>query len=67
MYEFFRGDYCDTDRCLVVAKVSEKLAVSEQAAQRFDGESFNVRKLNELEVMKSIGMRLQMGLHLLKS
>jgi len=28
------------------------LAVSKQAAQKFDGERFNLRKLNELEVMK---------------
>jgi len=36
----------------VVAKVGERLAVSKQAAQRFDGERFNLRKLNELEVRK---------------
>ena len=34
------------------AKVRERLAVSKQAAQRFDGERFNQRKLNELEVRK---------------
>jgi 50S ribosomal subunit-associated GTPase HflX len=28
------------------------LAVSKQVAQRFDGETFNLRKLNELEVRK---------------
>jgi len=37
----------------VVAKVRERLAVSKQAAQNFDGERFNLRKLNELEVRKS--------------
>jgi hypothetical protein len=36
----------------VVAKFREKLAVSQQAAQKFDGEIFNLRKLNELEVRK---------------
>jgi hypothetical protein len=36
----------------VVAKVGERLAVSKQAAQNFDGERFNLRKLNELEVKK---------------
>jgi hypothetical protein len=36
----------------VVAKVREKLAISKQTAQRFDGERFNLRKLNELEVRK---------------
>jgi len=36
----------------VVAKVRERLAVIKQAAQKFDGEGFNLRKLNELEVRK---------------
>jgi len=36
----------------VVTKVRERLAVSEQAAQKFDGERFNLRKLNGLEVRK---------------
>ena len=36
----------------MVAKVRERLAVSKQEAQRFDGERFNLRKLNELEVKK---------------
>jgi hypothetical protein len=30
----------------------ERLAVRKQAAQKFDGERFNVRKLNELKVRK---------------
>jgi len=34
----FRGADCDTDHCLVVAKVRERLAVSKQAAQMFDVE-----------------------------
>jgi len=36
----------------VVAKVRERLALSKQAAQRFDGERFNLRKLHELEIRK---------------
>jgi len=36
--------------CLVVAKVRDRLAISKQAAQKCDGERFNIRKLNELEV-----------------
>ena len=39
------GADCDTDHYLVVAKVKERLAVSKQAAQKFDGERFNLRKL----------------------
>ena len=42
---------CDTDQCLLVAKVRKRLAVSKQAA-KFDRERFNLRKLNELEVRK---------------
>jgi hypothetical protein len=34
----------------VVAKDRERLAVSKQGAQKFDGERFNLRKLNEVEV-----------------
>jgi len=34
----FRGADCDTDHYLVVAKVRERLAVSKQAAQKFDVE-----------------------------
>jgi hypothetical protein len=34
-----RGADCDTDHCLLVAKVREILAVSKKAAQKFDGEA----------------------------
>ena len=36
----------------MVAKVRERLAVRKQAAQKFDGVRFNLRKLNDLEVRK---------------
>ena len=36
----------------MVAKVRERLAVSKQAAQKPDGERFNLRKLRDLEVKK---------------
>jgi hypothetical protein len=36
----------------VVAKFRERLAVSKQAAHKFEGELFNLWKLNELEVRK---------------
>jgi hypothetical protein len=32
--------------------IRERLAVSNQAAQKFDGERFNLGKLNEMEVRK---------------
>jgi hypothetical protein len=36
---------CDDDHYLVVAKLRETMAVSKQAAQNFDGERYNLRKL----------------------
>jgi uncharacterized protein YhbP (UPF0306 family) len=36
----------------VVAKVRERWAVTKEAAQKFYGERFNLRKLNKLEVWK---------------
>jgi hypothetical protein len=32
----FRAGDCDTDHCLVVVKVMERLAVSKQEAQKFE-------------------------------
>ena len=48
----FRGADCDTHHYLVVPKVRKILTVSKQAAQKLDGERFNLRTLNELEVRK---------------
>jgi hypothetical protein len=36
----------------VVAKARERLAVSKQASQTFEGERSDLRKINELEVRK---------------
>jgi hypothetical protein len=37
---------------MMAEKFRERLAVRKQAAQTFDGERFNMRKLNDLEVRK---------------
>ena len=49
---------CDTDHYLVVAKFWESLAVSQQAAQKFDVEIFNNRQLSELEVRKQYQIKI---------
>jgi hypothetical protein len=54
----FGGADCDTHHYLVVAKVRERLAVSKQAAQQFDAERFNLRKLSELEVRKQYQLKI---------
>jgi len=51
----FRGADCDTD---LVTKVSERLAVIKQLSQEFDGERFNLRKLNELGVRKQYQLEI---------
>ena len=46
------------DHYLVVAKVRERLAVSKQAAQKFNVERFKLRKLNELKVRKQYQIKI---------
>jgi hypothetical protein len=45
---FMAADF-DTDHYLVVAKFSERLAVSKQTTHGFHVERFNLKKLNEVE------------------
>jgi len=45
---------CESDRYPVIASVGKILARSKQAAQTFDVEIFNPRKLNELKVRKKV-------------
>ena len=49
---YFHCSYSVIECGLVVAKVRERLAISKQATQKFDGERFKLRKLNEMEVKK---------------
>ena len=41
----FRGTDCDTDQYEVVAKFRERMELIKQAAQMFEVERFNLRKL----------------------
>jgi hypothetical protein len=54
----FRGADCDTDHYLVDAKVRERLVVIKQAAQKFDVERFDLKKLSELEVRKQYQIKI---------
>jgi len=42
----------------VIAKVRERIAVGKQAAQRFDRQRFNLRKLNEPEVRERYQIKI---------
>ena len=55
----FRGTDCDTYHYLVMAQVRERLAVGKQAAQKFDRQRFNLRKLNEPEVREQYQIEIR--------
>jgi hypothetical protein len=55
---YLRGPDYDTDHCLVVAKVKERLAVRKQVTRMFNVERFNLRKLSELEVEKQYQIKI---------
>jgi hypothetical protein len=48
------------DHYLVVAKITERIAVNKQGSHKFDMERFNLKKLNEV-VKISIVLRSQIG------
>jgi hypothetical protein len=48
----FKGTDCGNDQFRVVAKDTERMAVTKRATQKFGGERLNLRKLNHLEVRK---------------
>jgi hypothetical protein len=46
---------------LVVAEVRERWSVNKHAAQKFCGERFNIRKLNELGIRKHYEIAISNG------
>jgi len=52
MYDFSRKMIVITDQYLGVEKIRKRLAVNRKAVQKFDGERFNLKKLNELKLRK---------------
>jgi len=58
----FRVSNYDTGNYLVFAKVRERFAVSKKAAQKFDVERFNLKKLSELKVSKEYQTKISTGL-----
>ena len=58
MCEFWGANF-DTDHYLVMSKVRERLAVGKQAAQRFDRQRFNLRKLNVPEAREQYQIEIR--------
>jgi hypothetical protein len=56
---YCRRANCETNNYLVVAKFRERLAVSIQAAQKFDVRRFNLRKLNEMDVRQQYQIEIK--------
>jgi hypothetical protein len=57
-----RAADCDADHCLVVAKITERLAVNKQGLHKFHMERFSLKKLNKVEGKEKYRVEVSTGL-----
>jgi hypothetical protein len=62
----FRAADCDTNHCLLVAKIKERLAVNKQEQHKFHMQRFNLKNLNEVEGTEKYPLEVQIRLQLWK-
>jgi len=63
-YLIFQRAECNIEHYVVVAKVRERLAVSNQTTQKFYVERYKLRKLNELEARKQYQIKISNSMQL---
>jgi hypothetical protein len=54
----FRGDDCDTDHYLAVAKLRDRISVVKRARKRSDLERFDLKKLYHVEIKEKYKMEI---------
>jgi hypothetical protein len=49
---------CETNNCLVVAKLRERLSIRKRATQKFDMQRFDLKKINDAEVKEQYQVKI---------